>query len=185
MITRNQIVPIGHIAKLHGIHGELVAVVDSDVELAAGSCVVMEIEGIFVPFFIESARRRSAESMLITLSGYASQKEAAEFQGLTLYMTVEDLDAQGDGDSEFDDEDGDDDGGFYANDLIGVTLASDTGGDIGKIVDLETSTANVLFIVSRPDGSIVYVPVAPELVTGFDHEARRLTMSLPEGLLDL
>lgn len=184
MITRNQIVPIGHIAKLHGIHGELVAVVDSDVELTAGSCIVMEIEGIFVPFFIESARRRSAESMLITLSGYASQKEAAEFQGLTLYMTVEDLDAQGDSESEFDDDD-DDEGGFYANDLIGVTLAAENIGDIGQIIDLETSTANVLFIVSRPDGSVVYVPVAPELVTGFDHEARRLTMSLPEGLLDL
>lgn len=184
MITRNQIVPIGHIAKLHGIHGELVAVVDSDVELETGSCVVMEIEGIFVPFFIGSARRRSAESMLITLSGYASQKEAAEFQGLTLYMTVADLDAQGESDFDSDEED-DEEGGLYANDLIGVTLAADNIGDIGKIVDLETSTANVLFIVSRPDGNIVYVPVAPELITGYDHEAKRLTMSLPEGLLDL
>ena len=56
---------------------------------------------------------------------------------------------------------------------------------IGKIIDLDDTTDNYLFIIETPDGRNVMVPVADEYVVDIDTENRIITLDLPDGLLDI
>ncbi len=56
MILRTDITEAGVFNKPHGIKGEISATLDYDTDLSDVKCIVIEIEGIFVPFFIVSVR---------------------------------------------------------------------------------------------------------------------------------
>lgn len=190
MILRTELKEIGRLQKPHGINGEINATSPLDAaELAALRCVVLEIEGIFVPFFISSARPKSSQSSLLKIDGIASEAEAAALCPAPFYVLRDDiarLEAGDDGeDDEEADEEGDDEG-FYAEDLIGYTVESDDGAFSGEIIDLDDSTDNYLFIVRDSAGRRVMLPVADgSMIEEIDPERHHLTLSLPEGLADL
>lgn len=62
---------------------------------------------------------------------------------------------------------------------------SDDGTELGEITDLETSTANTLFILRTPDDRTLYLPVAEEFIVAIDTDNKTITMQLPEGLINL
>ena len=72
-----------------------------------------------------------------------------------------------------------------AGNLLGYKAFADDGKPIGTVEDIDDSTENVLLIISRDDGDTIYVPAADEFITAVDDDARTVTLSLPEGLVDL
>lgn len=171
------LVRIGRLVKPHGIKGEINASVDVDgVDLSALRCIVVEVEGIPVPFFIDSVRQRSHSSVLLTIDGITDENAAAELCGADYHALAEDLP---------DEADTEDEDGFYASDLAGYSVVTADGNELGMIDDVEDSTANVLFIVSTPDGGTLYIPVAEEFIDNIDCESKRITMTLPEGMVQL
>ena len=68
--------------------------------------------------------------------------------------------------------------------FIGYTVIEEKFGILGKITDVDESTINVLLSVDH-EGEELLIPAAEELITDADHEARTLTVSLPDGLLEL
>lgn len=190
MILRTELKEIGKLQRPHGINGEInvQSRLDAD-ELASLRCVVLEIDGIFVPFFISASRPKSSHTSLLTIDGITSEAEAAKLCPAPLYALRDDirrLEAT-DSESEEDSEDEEDDEeGFYAEDLIGYTVESDDGLLRGEIVDLEDSTDNYLFIVRDQDGRRLMLPVADgSIIEEVDTQRHHLLLSLPEGLLDL
>lgn len=178
MITRDEITEAGVFNKPHGIKGEISATLDIDVDLAEVRCIVIEVEGIFVPFFISQVRPKSADTDLLTIDGIDSDDKARTLTGRSFYVLDTDLPD--------DEEDGDDDSeGFYAADLVGYRVVDSEQGPLGTIADINDSTANILFIVSRPDGSEMYIPVAPEFIDAIDPDGPTLTVTLPADLIDL
>ena len=78
MITREELIAIGHYNKPHGVVGEISATVDVDVDvLRALSCLVSDIDGIYVPFFVNGLRPKTADTVLLTIDGITSEQEAA------------------------------------------------------------------------------------------------------------
>lgn len=190
MILRTELKEIGKLQRPHGINGEInvQSQLDAD-ELASLRCVVLEIEGIFVPFFISASRPKSSHTSLLTIDGITSEAEAAKLCPAPLYALRDDirrLEAT-DSESEEDSEDEEDDEeGFYAEDLIGYTVESDDGLLRGEIVDLDDSTDNYLFIVRDQDGRRLLLPVADgSMIEEVDTQRHHLLLSLPKGLLDL
>lgn len=190
MILRTELKEIGKLQRPHGINGEInvQSRLDAD-ELASLRCVVLEIDGIFVPFFISASRPKSSHTSLLTIDGITSEAEAAKLCPAPLYALRDDirrLEAT-DSESEEDSEDEEDDEeGFYAEDLIGYTVESDDGLLRGEIVDLDDSTDNYLFIVRDQDGRRLMLPVADgSMIEEVDTQRHHLLLSLPKGLLDL
>ncbi len=177
MITRNEITEAGVFNKPHGIKGEISATLDIDVDLAEVRCIVIEVEGIFVPFFISQVRPKTADTDLLTIDGIDSDEKARTLTGRSFYLLDSDLPD--------DDEDSDDSEGFYAADLIGYRVVDSVSGPLGTISDINDSTANILFIVSRPDGSEMFIPVAPEFIDAIDPDGPTLSVTLPSELIDL
>lgn len=174
MISAEEICEIGRILKTHGINGELNATIESDIELQNLSCIILDIDGIYVPFFLNNIRPRGAESVLITIDGINDEKDAADLCGLTVYGLKSESNAEGN-----------DENGFYVNDLIGFTLFDENNKKIGVVEDFDDSTANLLLSVRNDSDTTLYVPLADELVVDFDFDNKTLTLNLPEGLLQI
>jgi 16S rRNA processing protein RimM len=174
MITENQITSIGKVNKTHGIRGELSVTMYADLDLQDLKCVVFDVDGIFVPFFINSSRPRSSESELVTLDGIDSDEQASQFVGKEMYALSDDLS-----------EDDTDDDGYYLDDFINYTIHDVDGSVVGVIDGYDDSTSNVLFIVKTAENKTVYVPVAPEFFVDIDHDSKLIVMNLPVGLFDI
>lgn len=176
MILKEELTEIGRFGKPHGIQGEINAVIDDDVEIDAIDKIVMNIDGIFVPFFIKSIRVKRHDSVIIAIDDVNNEEQAARFTNLDIYALISDnVREMPDNDEE----------GFYASDLVGYTIVHADGRPVGKITDINDSTENALFIVQLPDGTDKYIPIADELIDEINTEKRYIVMTLPEGLLDL
>lgn len=162
-------IAVGTILKTHGIKGELnvelteMAEVDDD--FATGGCVILEIDGLDVPFFVGGCRRRGADSVLLTLDDVASDADAASLVGLTIYVYADP--------AELGDE-------MTAGDLVGFTIRTESGviGRIDELVEL-TPGAWYFSVAGR------LIPAVDEFIGEIDPEELTVTVSLPEGLLEL
>lgn len=178
MIRRSDIFPAGIFGKPHGVCGEISATFDPDVDITATDCVIVDIDGIYVPFFIESLRPKGRESYLLTIDGIDDEIMAKGLVNRQIFLkeALRDSIIAG-GDRDCDD-------GFYAADLIGFEMLTESGEVLGRISDIDDSTANVLFVVSRNGSqSDLLVPVADEFITAVDTDKSTVTVDLPDGLI--
>lgn len=174
MITDNSLCIIGTFGQPHGIKGEIAATIDDSIDPEQLRCIVLDIDGINVPFFIEGCRTKSATTVLLTIDGITDEIQASDFVGKTIYALRSDLP----------DENSDEADGFFAEDLIGFTVDDTTGKLSGTIDDVDDTTVNMLFVVSTSQGNRL-IPVADELIAAIDPETRHITFDLPQGLLEL
>lgn len=175
MITPDSIIRIGQLVKPHGIKGEITATLDYDIDLDQLSCIVIEIDGIYVPFFIAGVRPKSTENVILKLDDIDHETAAKELCGKDYFAMRNDVEI----------ESSLDENGGYLSDFIGFTLCDVSGKTIGEISDYDDSTDNILFKLTLPDGKTQLIPVADELIEHIDPEQRNIKMSLPEGLFDL
>lgn len=178
MIKEEQLIEIGTITKVHGLRGEMNVIVSNEVFDNVKKCpyLVCMIDGIYVPFFIESYRWKGNASILLIFEDVNTIEKASEFCGQTLYFdrkcfTKKEAEEY---DTIVDEEMG----------LIGYTVIDESLGKLGEITDINDLTANVLFIIDH-NGDELLVPAADELITGINDEAGIITMNLPAGLVNL
>jgi len=172
MIQKETLFPIGQLTKTHGIHGELVFDYTSDVfEREDIAFFILEINGIFVPFFLNSARIKSSESALVKFDDVETDEQARILTGATVYLEKKYLDVVDNTEIELD----------Y---FVGFRLVDENMGEIGMVDEVDQTTENALFIINKGDDELL-IPVGDDYVTEIDHEAKILYLSLPEGLLDL
>ncbi len=172
MILKNETFPVGQITKTHGLKGELSFTTNSTIlEDVDVPFIILEPEGLLVPFYIETVRMKSNTSGLLKLERVDSEEKAREYAGLTIYLPNIFLDEIGDDEIETD----------Y---FIGFQINDDNKGNIGEVTAVDQSTANSLFVVQTPSGEIL-IPVAEEYITGIDHDRKIIHLKLPEGLLEL
>ena len=176
MITRDELIAIGHYNKPHGVAGELSATVDVELEVLSGlSCLVSDIDGIFVPFFVNAIRPKSGDTVLLTIDGIENEKEVARLVNRDIYALKRDYQ------QESIDADAD---GYPLDFFIGFELRDSDGSRVGEITDVDEQTENAIFVVDR-DGSEIMVPATDDLIVEFDVDNKLMVMDLPEGLLDL
>ena len=178
MISQNELKEVGKFQKTHALKGELNALLDIDPDyLAEGNAIVMDVDGIFEPFYASSVRPKGSQSYLVKLDGIDSEEEAKGFVNKTIYALKNQLAPFLDVEE---DEIYDDD------DLVGYEIIdSDTGEEVGKITHVDTSTENVLFVVETPGGEEVFIPAVEDFISEIDDEGKVIRMNLPEGLVDL
>ncbi|MEE1365939.1 MAG: ribosome maturation factor RimM [Muribaculaceae bacterium] len=179
MILSSDIIEIGTFTKTHGIKGELNALLDDGTEIMQHvSCIILEIDSIFVPHFITSCRSKGASASLIMIDGINSEIEAKDLVSKSIYVLKEEYNT-------FHDIDEDENGeGGYASDFIGYSIVDEDDNEIGEIIDIDDSTDNPLFIVDN-NGNTVYIPITEEFILFIDDDKEVIGMSLPEGLIEL
>lgn len=173
MIKKEDVFKIGQFAKPHGIKGEIALVTNCDVfDDSEDPYVICEMDGIFVPFFIEEYRYKSDLVILVKLVNVDDEKTAREFSNREVYYSLDEVDEE------------DLVGEMTWDSFIGYRVEDETIGEIGEIVNVDESTMNVLLQIDYK-GEELLLPAAEELILSADHENRKLVVSVPEGLLDL
>lgn len=175
MIERRQLTEIGETVKPHGIKGEISATIDADIDISSLRCIVMDIDGIFVPFFLSSYRSRGSEAVLLSIDGINDENEAAKICSQPIYALTDELPQEEENDDE----------GFYMSDLVGFQLKDTDGKVVGTVTGYDDSTSNILLIIEDKAGVSRYVPMADELVEEFDPDNHTIMLNLPTGLFDL
>ncbi len=178
MIKEEEITSVGKLLKTHALKGELNMLLDIDPGyLEEGNPAILDIDGIYVPFYADSVRTKGSFSYLVKFEGIDSEIEAKKLVNKTVYALRERL-------KEFMLENYDEEYALY-DDLIGWTIKDIDSGVIGKVVEIDTNTENELFIVEAKDGNTVYIPLTEDFIEKMDEENKTIIMRLPEGLLDL
>lgn len=171
MIRREEVYPIGKIGKPHGVAGDVNFLFEDDVfDRDEAEYLILEVDGILVPFFMEEYRFRSDTTAIVHFEDIDSQEKARALTGCNVFYPRSDVST----DSE-----------YTWNSLIGFTIEdAQTARVYGAVQAIDTSTINVLFVLTTAEGSEALVPANEELIEAIDPERRTIVMNLPEGLLD-
>ena len=168
MIRLEEIAPIGIFGKTHGIKGEINLELNIDFDLENTPYIIVDIDGIFVPFFIEDYRYKSDSVALVLFEDISTEERIRPFFGKKAYVKKEALD------------DGEDDE-ISINYYVGFTMLTPQRQVIGQIVEIDDSTANVLFVLDND----ALVPVGAVEVLDLDTNKHTMIVEVPEGLLEI
>ncbi len=168
MIKEEEVYQIGRLGKTHGVRGEISFLFDDDVfDRTDADYLILRVDGILVPFFIEEYRFKSDANAIMKFEGLDTQERARELTGCDVYFPRSLAE-------------GDDSISWSV--LVGFDiLEAQSGKTIGRIASIDDSTLNILFCLD--DGRLI--PASDDLITAIDQQARTITMHIPEGLLEL
>ena len=169
MIKKEDVFKIGRLGKTHGVKGEVSFHFDDDIfDRVEAEYLVLDVDGILVPFFMESYRFRSSNLAYVIFRDVDTIERAAELTGCDVYFPRE-LAAT-------------EDEMPLLEMLVGFELVDAANGQIvGRITDINDQTANVLFELDNG----MLIPASDELILNVDTEKEEIVMDIPDGLLSL
>ena len=173
MIKEKELFQIGNTQKPHAIHGELSVMFNSQAfDLDECPFVVLNVDGIFVPFFIESYRFKTDRAALIKFEGVDTEAEAKRLSRLAVFLPIKyrKTNAETETDIRY---------------FIGFTVIDPALGTLGRVAEIDDTTINTLFIISTDSGQELLIPATDDFVEKMDDEQRILYMNLPEGLMSI
>ena len=169
MIRQEDVYKIGKLGKAHGVKGEISFLFDDDVfDRTDADYLILDMDGILVPFFIEEYRFKTDDNALMKFEGIDTQERARELTGCEVYFPREMA------------EEDDEQLSWAA--IMGFELIdANTGKAAGKIASVDDTTINVLFCLE--DGRLI--PASEDFITRVDTDQREIEIELPQGLLEL
>lgn len=172
MIRDDEVLLIGSVQKPHGVNGE-VTVSTNGVQLseAGAPYLVLRLDGILVPFFMESVRDRSQNTAIVKFEGIGTLEKAESFRGVQVYFPRA-------YEPEIEEEEPD------WHWFTGFEVIDADAGLLGTVTAVDDSTPNILLLVSGEDRERI-IPANVDWIENVDSEGRKLYFSLPEGLTDL
>lgn len=169
MITSEEVYKIGRIGKTHGVKGEVSFQFDDDIfDRVDADYLVLDIDDILVPFFMEEYRFRNDSVCLVKFCDIDTQQRASELTGCDVYFPRALAEESDEAPSL---------AGLVGFDIVEAS----TGTSVGRIAAIDDSTINVLFELE--DGRLI--PAIDDLVDSIDMHNKTITMTLPEGLLEI
>lgn len=172
MIEQSEVQRIGQIVKPHGVGGEMAVTVPASLDWTDDiDCLVCSLDGILVPFYLESIRPKSSTTILVKFEGYDTVESTERFMGVTVYMPLRFV-------AESDEEEP-----SWSAFLDWIVIDSKAG-TLGTINAVDDSTPNILFQVRDGERERI-IPANAEWITKVDRKKRTIMYNLPEGLAEL
>ena len=168
MIREDEVYKIGRLGKAHGVRGEVSFQFDDDVfDRVDADYLVLNVDGILVPFFIEEYRFRSDTTALVKFEGIDTQDRARELTNCDVYFPRALMP--------------EDEEELRWSFFVGFDiLDAKTNKTVGRIASVDETTLNILFELE--DGTLI--PAAEELISDVNHDKKTITIDLPEGLME-
>ena len=169
MIKQEEVYKIGRLGKAHGVKGEVSFQFDDDIfDRVDADYLVLDIDGILVPFFMEEYRFRNDTVCLVKFCDIDTQQRAQELTGCDVYFPRALA------------EEGEEMPSLAS--LVGFEIVSvPDGSAIGTIAAIDDTTQNILFELE--DGTLI--PASDDLIESIDINKQKISMNIPNGLLDI
>lgn len=173
MIKKEDVYKIGRLGKPHGVKGEISFQFSDDIfDVVDADYLLLEIDGILVPFFMEEYRFRSDEIALMKFEDIDNDDRARELTGCDVYFPR----AHGEADEVR----------LTWSEIVGYQVIDNASHrPVGTITHVDESTINTLFVLSTDEGNELLVPAGADMIADVDKDKRVIIMDIPDGLLDL
>ena len=173
MIKQEEVFKIGKLGKSHGVKGEVNLLFDDDIfDRTDAEYLILEVDGILVPFYIEEYRFHGNSTALMKFYDIETQEQARELTGCNVFFPRK-LSNSNEGEVSW-------------SEIIGYQLVdTHTGNEVGKITNVNDSTLNILFEVMSDEQKEILIPASEDLIQGIDTERKEVKIQLPKGILDL
>lgn len=173
MIRRDDVYKIGKLGKPHGVKGEITFAITDDVfDRVDADYLVLDIDGILVPFYLEEYRFKNDDNVLVKFEDIDTQEQVRAYTGCEVYFPRHLSDS--------------DEENMSWAEIIGFQLVDAVSGRVvGTIDHVDDSTLNLLFEITSPEGDVLLIPANNDLIEEVDIEKKMIRMAIPEGLLEL
>jgi len=163
-------VEVGKVVKTHGISGELIVELDNpEILEETTEPVILEIEGLRVPFFISHAQVVSAQRVRVQFDCTNTEKRAKSFVGCPVFVSPELLDNR-------------DDSLMSPNAITDFMVVDKAKGELGKVKRVDNLNINPLMVVGDNE---ILIPFHPDFVLKIDFRKRKVQVTVPENLIHI
>lgn len=156
------------IVNTHGIRGEVKAIYHTDSAEFFEDIKTVRLEPSDLTFKISGSRPHKG-SVLLKLKGVDTIEDAQKLVGQKVYVSRKEAKLP--------------EGKFYIVDIIGLSVFTEDGEEIGKVTDVFRTGSNDVFEVKRKGLKNAYIPHIDDIVKEIDLDYG-ITIHVMEGLLD-
>ena len=165
-------VVIGKFVSTFGVKGELVLEHHLGEDVDASTIKVIFIEekgGKFMPYFVASAKLKSDHELLIVLEGFDAPEKVKVFLRKQIWLPEQEVKLRASTNSPIA--------------LLGFSVF-DQRKALGKVLEVIEQPMQILLRVDYK-GNEIFVPLNESTLVNIDHKKEKITVELPEGLLDI
>lgn len=165
---------VGLIVNTHGIMGEVRVLSRTDFpeeRFAAGMKLGLFKPDAKKPIMVTIASHRKHKNFeLLTFEGYPHIQDVEEFKNAYLRIAEHDL-------TELEDH------AFYHHEILGCTVFTAEGKELGTVSEILETGANDVWEVTPTAGKKHYIPYIEEIVKEVDVDGKKIIIEVMEGLL--
>jgi 16S rRNA processing protein RimM len=168
---------LGYTSKVHGKQGELIITLDVDFleECKKLESVLIQInktDTSLIPFFISKSQFQNNGTLRMKLDDVDEITAAKLLVGKSVYIPTNLLPNKNGND-------------FYHHEVIDFKIIDTNYGEVGNLHQILNYPKQAIFEVVHADGKEILIPVAEDIIDKVDRENKTITVSSPEGLIDL
>jgi 16S rRNA processing protein RimM len=163
---------IGKIVSSFGLKGELILQHHLGKKISPAKIKVIFLEqkkDELLPFFLESARKKSENELFVKLEGLDNKEAVAKFLRREVWIREEELNRHAQKNNPI---------GWVGYHLF------DGGKDLGEVLEVIEQPHQVLCRLEIHEREVL-IPVNEETLEKIDHTGKRLLLILPDGLLEV
>jgi 16S rRNA processing protein RimM len=163
---------VGYIMRTHGLKGEVTISLDLEapVDWENLKMIIIEKKSQLVPYFIDAISVRN-DKAFIKLDDVNTPEQASLLKGSSLYLSKESRPKLEKGE-------------FYDEDVIGFEVMDDTHGPLGFVKEVEHAGPNRFLILSYIQKEIM-IPINGPFIKSINKSKKKISVSLPDGFLDI
>ncbi|USG67746.1 ribosome maturation factor RimM [Brevibacillus ruminantium] len=164
---------VGKLVNTQGLRGEVRVISTTDFpdeRFEKGKELYLFHPTLAQPLLLKVATRRQQKDFeILSFEGYSSINDVEKYKGGELKISEDEL-------LELEEDE------FYIHQLVGCEVVTDTGEELGKIVDVLQPGANDVWVVKGKRGEIL-LPYIDDCIKEVDIAGKRVVCHLMEGLL--
>lgn len=168
-----EFVLVGHVRKPHGVRGELLIEVLSDVDgrFRPGAELIVEGPGFARATLVIRSVRSHRGGLLLLFEEIDQRDRADDLRGANLMIRSQEVGRAPEG-------------SYFFFDLIGRVCTDRRAGQLGEVVAVREDGGGLLLEI-RDEARTVLVPFVREYLVSIDESDRPIEFDLPEGLLEV
>ncbi|WP_020615315.1 ribosome maturation factor RimM [Paenibacillus daejeonensis] len=165
---------VGKLVNTHGLRGEVKILSQTDfpdVRFAPGSKLAVHApdNSRNVQLTVQSAREHKG-MFIVKWKGIEHINEVEQYKGWLVKVAKTDV-----VDLEEDE--------YYYHEIVGCRVVTEDGEELGEITEILSPGANDVWVVERPKGKQLLLPVIDEVLINVDVSDKLVTVRLLEGLI--
>ena len=167
--TEPRYLAVGRITRPWGVRGELKVEILTEDPDRFERLEMVYVGPHFVPYHLERSRRHRG-AVLLKLAGCDDRDTAEALRGLLVQVAIEDALTLEEGE-------------YWVHQILGLEVWTTDSELLGVVREVLETKANDVYVVQDRRGRQVLIPALKSVVLDINLEARRMLVTLPEGLV--